>query len=884
MTANPHFRPAVQAARARLAEGRERIKLQHQSGSPGIQVCAALTALLDGVVLAIYNAALDELAPEEDSPLRNNVTLVAHGGYGRRDVAPYSDVDLMVLHDDVPEALVAPLARRMLHDLFDVGFTLGQSVRTAADACRLAFKDATIFTSLLESRFLAGNQPLFDRFHHRFRRAAMRRWRRTTTAIAKARDDERTQFGETVYLLEPNLKRSPGGLRDVQLLRWIGFARYGQAEPDALAMMGELSKDDHQAIRRATEFLLRLRNEMHFHAGKASDALERAEQVRLAAVFGYRGSESILPVEEFMGEYFRHTNAVQHVVTRFLDGARPWSRLAEFLSPVFSHQVEGDFRVGPRRIAATQQGLAKIHRDLTQILRLADLANLYNKGIAHATWKAVREAALQLPDELSPEAAERFLSLLSQPARLGPLLRNLHELGVLEKIIPDFAHARCLLQFNEYHKFTVDEHCIRSVERATEFVTHRGVVGDVYRGLKEKRTLHLALLIHDLGKGYVEDHSEVGARIAVEVAKRLRLPEREAETLRFLVHKHLMMSHLAFRRDTSDEQLILRFAVDVGSPEALSMLFVLTCADLAAVGPGVLNDWKSEVLADLYLRTMQHLSGESPSAVTERRRAAVRALLDHEPAYDRLADQVRTLPTSYLQSAPPERIADDLRKLTTLKRGDVRTWCRYLPETHTVEYTVGTHEDITPGVFHKLTGGLSSQGLEILSADINTLPGGLVLDRFIVHDPDFADEPPTGRLEQIKSKLASALTSDSPPAFRQVWQRSKPSVPGTVPSLPTQVKVDNSTSESYTIIDVFALDRMGLLYTITRTLFELGLSVSLAKIGTYLDQVVDVFYVTDQHGRKVKDEGRLQHIRETLLAAIESLGRDSLTVASATGS
>ncbi len=337
-------------------------------------------------------------------------------------------------------------------------------------------------------------------------------------AIRKARGEERAQFGETVYLLEPNVKRSPGGLRDMQLLRWVGFARYGQAEPESLALMDVLAKDDQQAFRRACEFLLRLRNEMHFHAGKNADGLDRAEQVRIAEVFGYDGAERMLPVEQFMREYFSHTAAVRHIVGRFIEGAEPGCACREFLRPCSAIRVEDDFRVGPLRIAATATGLEKIKNDLAEMLRLMDLANQHNKEIAHHTWKAVREAARQLPTEISPQAAERFLSLLAQPARLGPLLRKLHELGVLEKIIPDFAHARCLLQFNEYHKYTVDEHCIRAVERATEFHSRRDTLGEVYRGIKEKRTLHLALLIHDLGKGYVEDHSEVGARIANETA------------------------------------------------------------------------------------------------------------------------------------------------------------------------------------------------------------------------------------------------------------------------------------------------------------------------------------------------------------------------------
>ncbi len=875
MTSRPHFRHSVETARKRLQEGRERLKQQHLAGSPGIQVCAALTSILDEVVVDIYQAALNDLAPNDDSVLRQGVALVAHGGYGRRDVAPYSDVDLMVLYHGTTEKTVAPLAKRLLQDLFDAGLALGQSVRTVRDACRWALKDATIFTSLVESRFVAGSQPLFEKYHRRFRKTAMRHWRGMVGPIKKARAEERAQFGETVYLLEPNVKRSPGALRDLQLLRWVGFARYGQAEPEALRLMGVLPREDHRAVRRAAEFLLHVRNELHFHAGKAHDALERHEQVRIAEAFHFRGSESILSVERFMSEYFRHTNGVRYIVARFLEGCRPWARLADWAAPWISHRVERDFRVGPRRIWATKRGLEKISHDLAQTLRLADLANLYDKRIAHNTWNAVRESARKLPKDLSPEAAERFLSLLSQPAQLGKLLHNLHELGVLEKIIPDFAHAHCLLQFNEYHKYTVDEHCIRAVERVTEFGSRPGILGDTYRGLKEKRTLHLALLIHDLGKGYVEDHSEVGARIASETAYRLGLPDREAETVRLLVHKHLVMSHLAFRRDTSDEQLILKFAVDVGSPEALRLLFVLTCADLAAVGPGVLNDWKLEVLTDLYERTMQHLSGDSPSAATERRRAALRTLLQHEPGYERFAEQIRTLPSSYLHSAPPERIADDLRQLATLGEAQVKTWCRYIAETRTMEYTVGTHENITPGVFHKLTGGLSSQGLQILSADINTLWGGLVLDRFIVLDPDFSGEPTAGRIQEIEGRLAAALTSDAPPAFRRIWQSARQAPSDAVGELPTQVKIDNSTSERFTIVDVFARDRMGLLYTITRTLFEVGLSVSLAKIGTYLDQVVDVFYVTDQQGRKIHDENWLHHIRQSLLGSIDTLQRES---------
>jgi [protein-PII] uridylyltransferase len=356
----------------------------------------------------------------------------------------------------------------------------------------------------------------------------------------------------------------------------------------------------------------------------------------------------------------------------------------------------------------------------------------------------------------------------------------------------------------------------------------------------------------------------------------LRLPLREAEALKFLVHKHLVMAHLAFRRDTSDDQVVVRFAVEVGSPEMLDMLLVLTVADISAVGPGVWNDWKSEVLVDLYYRTMRHLAGDSPASDwSERRRSAIRAALAREPHahlpwYDR---QIDALPSAYLDGSKPEKIAAELKDLRTLQSGDVHAAGRYLTESRTVEYVVGTSEAVAPGVFHKLTGALASQGLQILSAEINTLADGLVLDRFYVVDPDYADQPPAARIESVKRALIESLCSPSgdAPAFRKVWRSDAQSQQQSLNQLPARVRTDNSTSDRFTILDIFARDQMGLLYTIARTLFEMGLSVSLAKIGTYLDQVVDVFYVTDQAGRKIEDEVRLQEISAKLLAAISAV-------------
>ena len=870
------LRPSVVAAKARLAEGYEQLHRRHLQGAPGVELCRAISDLRDEVLLGLFEATLDGFSSDDLKVLHEEMAVVAHGGYGRRDVAPWSDVDLMLLHTPRSQAQVGQLAERLFRDVFDAGLVLGHAVRTPDEACQLSCQDAQICSSLVESRLLTGGAGLFETFVRKFARQTRRRSGGLIAAIEQSRLEERLKYGETVYLLEPNVKRSQGGLRDLQLLRWVGMVRYGTQQPEQLFAQGVLAEDDYHALLRANEFLLWLRNEMHFHAGKAGDVLDRAEQLRIAQQLQYESVAGMLEVEQFMRDYFRHTNQVSHVVTRFLDSARPNRRLRALVSALFGHRVQGGFRVGPLEISATRQGLKRIEGSLDAILELVDLANLYGKRIEPATWEAVRREAARLPQIITPVARRHFLSLLSHPTCLGELLRGLHEVGLLERFIPGFAHARGLLQFNQYHKYTVDEHSFRAVDQVTEWLSDPGSLGKVYRGITRKQVLHLALLIHDLGKGYPEDHCEVGARIAEDTARRLGLDAHDREALKFLVHKHLMMNHLAFRRDTSDEQLVVRFAVEVGSPELMRMLYLLTAADLAAVGPGSWNNWKGEVIADLYHRTMQHLAGDSPGSSVEEylesRREVVRMCLGPKREDPWFTRQVNSLPMTYLNGTEPEQIAGDLQLLRELKPRDVHAEGGFLPETETVRFTVATTEDVAPGIFHKLTGALTSHGLQILSAEINTLADGLVLDRFWVYDPDFTGEPPQDRLDQVARSLHESLTSPTAkiPSFRRTWQMGSKRV-AVASAMVTRIHADNTTSDRFTILDIFTADRRGLLYTITRTLFELGLSVGRAKIGTFLDQVVDVFYVTDQQGRKIEGEAQLEAIRRRLLEVLAAI-------------
>jgi len=860
--ADAGFRPAVVRAAAAVTALRQRIASQHAAGAPGVQTCGLAAELFDAVVLDVWQALLDELPADEAEVVRRHVALVAHGGYGRRQMAPFSDLDLMLLHDAEGAAVVAEVAKRLLQDLFDAGLDVGQSVRTVADACRLAAADATIFSALLDCRPLAGAGDAPQRLAARLRTAARRRGEKHAEALVVARRDEADRYGQTVALLEPNVKRSPGGLRDIQLVRWLGLLLHGAESLDELVQVGGIPRADAEALREAEEFLVRVRNDLHLAAGKPADDLTRAEQVRIAESRGLESRDGLLAVERFMREYFGHTRRVERAVAGMRRGIRRRHPLRSLAAGLLGHRVDGLFRVGPADVAPLPGCTTRVAGSLAGVLRLVELAAVYDLPIEPAAWEAVRNAAATLPRTADEAATAAFLRLFDHPQGLPGGLRSLHEAGLLEILIPEFAHARHLLQFNNYHKYTVDEHCILAVERAAGFAADAGWLGTTWRQVTRKRPLLLALLIHDIGKGFEEDHSELGARIARTVTARLGLPADESEIVEFLVLKHLAMAHLAFRRNVDDDSLVVGFARDVGSPEVLRMMALLTAADVAAVGPGTWNKWKADLLGELHFRTLGYLDGESPSREAERTRRRLDELLAGRDADDPVRRIALALPVSYLRHVPPERIVEELGRLARLAPGSLLATARWQPGTGTVGVTVGGRENVADGIFHRVTGALTSQRLEILAADIHTLDDGLVIDHFVVRDPDFAAEPPAERLDEISAAIRAAMKGEAP-TFRRRWN---PFAPQTSPAAltPPRVRFDNESSAQATIVEVFADDAAGLLYAIAKTLFDAGVSVRAAKIGTYLDQVVDAFHVTDRQGAKISDAARLAELGRAL--------------------
>jgi len=874
MTSNLPLVDTVKWLRDDLVEQRTAVRKIHNRQLTGPRVSAKLATLIDTVVSRLFDATLAELGPDLLGSLRANIAIVALGSYGRRQCAPFSDVDLMILHQARQSDEIAGQLRPLTQGVFDVGLQLGHSVRTASEAVQLARDDAVICTSLIDSRFLLGNQQLFESFRANLSKMIERNSRAMCRIFLQARAAEHQQYGETVYLLEPHVKRSRGGLRDLNLLRWLGFAEHGISDPDRLHLQGALSKLDYRRLQSARDFLLRLRNEMHFHADTARDLLDRAEQLRVAEWLGHTHNAGLLPVEHFMRDYFRHTNHLWQMVRCRDASLQIVSRVSRVLEPVLGKNVDGDYRVGLRSVSATASGVAKLKRDLHEVLRLVDLSVRTGKPIEHAAWSVLLLAAPEFGEGATEDVKQKFYDMLADPQTVGEIVRVLHELGYLEKIIPAMRHARCLLQFNQYHKYTVDEHCLRSVRKAASFASRDDALGHAYRETQDKRLLHLALLVHDLGKGFEENHSEVGKRIAEETCALLGLDPQSSDDVALLVHKHLTMSHLTFRRDTSDSILIKNFAEEIGSAERLRMLFVLTCADLAAVGPGVLNDWKIDVLADVFARSSKMLTkGDADSEESQLaaiRRTIRESLTPQEQADPWFAQQTEALPPSFVASCDLQEVVSTLRQFCSLESHAAAAWGIYEPRTKTVQFTAGVNQGVGRGVFSSMAGALSSAGMEILSASTDRLPEGFLMLRYLVTDHRHPDGPMPKHLEQVSQRLVAAVDSEEPPRFRQVWGQEKSAAATQLTALPNDVRIDNEVASDFTIVEVFTFDRVGLLYSLARKLHDLKLVIAHAKIGTYLDQVVDVFYVTDRDGGRLEDAVQLEELRTQLLEVAQS--------------
>jgi [protein-PII] uridylyltransferase len=877
----------LKVCRAEVEAIRSHARVLFDGGATGIQVAAAISEATEAFVKRVFEETVDRMPEGRRTLIGKNVSLIAVGGTGRGELCPYSDVDLLFLIRPAAKQEVSECVSEAVRDYWDAGLRLGHAVRSVADTLSLARQQIDVATALIDARLLWGDSALFEQLSTEFQRKVVRsRVAAFIDDCVESREKERSEYGSAVKQLEPDVKRSPGGLRDLHLLRWVGFARFGVANVDSLRLQGALSRDEARILLGAYEFVKHVRVDLHFAAGRAQDVLVRDEQLRIADERHIEGTIAQRPVERFMQTYFRHSTAIAELCERFITLHRPRSPFAGLIRSLTTHRSDGIYLVATDSIDVVRRHRQQVLSSLEGILKFYRTAALYQIAPSAEFTERIREAVPRLDGDVSAQSAELFRDILNCHGNLGLILRSMFRTGVLEIVVPAMAHARCLLQFNQYHSYTVDEHTLRTIEELERLDHDPGPLGGAYRAIRKKCVLHLATLLHDLGKGYDEDHSLVGRAIADRMADRLRLSEEDRDTLVFLVHRHLAMGHQAFRRDNSEYEAILDFSREVGSVERLRMLFVLTAADVSAVGPGVWTQWKSQLVTELYERTLVLLGGQDAAADQARRLAEIKRRVmrklfkSSSPERDadeesKIRELLETLPAHYLTTSTVERIAFDVRSIRQYRPSEIQVEGQFDPPTQTVDYGIITHENDVQGCFHKATGVLTAHRLAIVSAEICTTPDGFVIDSFRVLDRDFSGAVPSDRIDEVASAMKNTLSGRV--RVEELFQRNRRFGAGAKPhslsNLPARVVVDNGSSERFTVIDVFSHDRPGLLYTVSRKIFELELSVVLAKIATHLDQVVDVFYVTDRADRKIDDPVRLKEIQSTLLATLDDFER-----------
>ncbi len=886
--------PSVTSSAAGVAEQRGRVSAireeahrRFEAGTGSVPVACFLSDSFDVLLCELMENAINRWPESRQERARTSGCMIAVGGTGRGELAPYSDIDLLFLDRGGSDPAFRDAVTRMSQSCWDAGIELGHSLRTIRDCVTLSRQDSQIATTLVEARHLWGPEDHTAKLKHTFRSRVVRsRMRAFIDDCVTARREEWGEARPTALELTPDVKKSLGGLRDLHLIRWITFAVCGHPDLESLRLHGLLPAEDVRRLRIAREYLTRIRLDLHFHAGRAQDVLTRDDQLRLAEEGGFVASIAQRPVEQFMQHHFQQCSAIAEITRRFVALQQRPPLLRRVIASFGTHRSDGVLLIRPQEIEVASRHHGTVTRSIEAMLRLFKSAALYGLPLSAGVIEAVKNAVPGEEGPLTETEATLFRDILKATSMLGPILRQMFDCRLLDYVIPQMSHTRCLLQFNQYHSYTVDEHTLLAMETITGFDLVEGPVGSAYRNVQRKDVLHLAMLLHDIGKGFEEEHCEVGRRIAEVVAPRLGFSENRRKQIMLLVKMHLEMADLALRKDFTEEKLLVNFVRNVGTPDTLRMLYVLTVADITAVGPGVFTKWKSELLADLYDRAMLLVSGKRHSYLEESRMQEVKrhvaeAIVPLDSHHDEASwqqwidQQLEGFSAYYLTCTPPHRIAADLDVIQHLQPDECRVDGVYDRATKTVDYRIIMRDTLGSHCFQRITGVLASMRMEIFSAEINTTTDGVVVDQFRVEDRDFSGDVPVHRIQEVGDAIRCILREEDPPepVFRRNRRMDMNGTQGPVAELPLHVEIDKTSSDSRTIVNVFAYDRPGLLYVIAKTLHELDLSIDLAKIDTHFDQVVDVFYVTDIEGGKIEDDARLRDIRQTLHARLEDFQR-----------
>jgi len=854
------------------------------AGPRGGLACAhRLSAVMDAVVRALHSAAITYFYPADNPSQSERIAVVAVGGYGRGTLGPGSDVDLLFLFPHKQTAWGESVVESMLYPLWDLKLKTGHSVRSIDDCVREARADMTIRTALLEARFLVGDRALFDEMVGRFDAEVVEGTAQAFTEAKLAERELRVQrAGASRYLVEPNVKDGKGGLRDLNTLFWIAKYAYRVHDVRELVEAGLFDQQELQMFQRSEEFLWRVRCWLHFITGRAEERLSFDLQRQVAAEIGYAGRSGQAPVERFMKAYFliaKDVGDLTAIVCAALEARqqKPRATLSRLFDSLAKRKRERslghpDFKLTSQRLNVVDD--SAFERDPVNLLRLYAIASREDLAIHPDASRLVTQSLRLVTPGLrnEPEANRIFLEILTGRRSPEVVLRRMNESGLLGRFVPDFGRIVAMMQFNMYHHYTVDEHLIRAMGVLAEIdagvlEAEHPLANEIMPTIANRRALYVALFLHDVAKGRPEDHSIAGARIARKLGPRLGLTPAQTETVAWLVEHHLDMSTVAQSRDLGDPKTIESFAATVQTLERLKLLLVLTVADIKAVGPGVWNGWKGQLLRTLYYETELVLTG-GHSGVERKARIAMkqdelrRRLADWDEA-ERDAYVARHYPAYWIKVDPEqqEKHARFLRDAEAAGRTTAT-----IVETDkfrgVTELTVLAPDH--PRLLAIVTGACAAAGGNIVDAQIFTTSDGLVLDTISVSRAFDRDDDELRRAERIAAAIERALKGEIKIADL-VAQRRAPPPRGQTFQVEPEVVIDNVLSARHTVLEVSGLDRPGLLYDLTTAIGKLNLNIASAHIATFGEKAVDVFYVTDLTHAKIVSTGRQLTIRKALI-------------------
>ena len=857
--------------REHLLSGRRSLKTRHDEGASGQESVQAHAGFMDGLLRLLFGLAVEDARREQVAPAR--IVLVALGGYGRGELHPSSDIDLMVIYEGELSPFVQRVTQEVLYTLWDLGLQVGHSCRSLSDCLAMARTDFPSRTSMQESRYVAGDRLLFRRFQKVLRENVFRKdFARFLETTLAERDQRYRKFGASPYIREPNVKESAGGLRDIHTAMWLASTKFGARTLRELRDKDLITDREQKATDEALTFLWRVRNELHFLAGHRNDVLSLDLQPEIAKNFGYADDEEALGVEKFMREYYLHARTVHRVSARLI------ARCQETLS-----------RRGSAGRRARQEALAdglvffdgRLHpaeadrrlfrEDPVRLMKVFWHAHRLGCELSSELERAVGEALDLVDDRFrrSHDVRDLFLAICRNWGRVCQTFRVMHELGLLGRYLPEWEALTCLVQYDVYHKFTVDQHSLLAVENLEALAPGQSAesegIAQVFPEVGRPDLLILGMLLHDIGKSKGHSHVAKGIPLIRELAARLGLPAEDAATLVFLAERHLLMSRVAQRRDIDDPKTIEQLAETVESPEQLRQLYLLTYADMKAVGPGVLTHWQAAILWDLYVRTLARLTGgrperPSPAAVAERVWEEFRGEGQREMVTTHLAG----MSDRYLATTPAQRIAAHLRLIERCEVETVATELFHHPDLGFSDLVVATRD--SPGLFSLIAGTLAANGINILSAQIHTRADGIALDTLQVNDSSGEAVTEESRWTRVLQDLRRVIRGGEP-VEALLEERHRQREPVSAPGSP-KVTIENQLSDSHTVVEVKCPDRVGLLYLITRTLAREGLNIASARIATEIDHAFDAFYVTDSQGRKLEDAETIDRVREALEQAL----------------